>query len=212
MSASLVSLFHFFLVSSEPLFPSVISLLKEEKTTCPPTSSLLNKSLSLFRSVSSSLFFSHTPTYHPQRWQAPAHPACCILSSQRRWAINHMIWWFLLQACLSGSGGRNLYSGRYGQFQNFTSSGGGRQPHTGVIYYHFSPFSGKRQIRFASPSSRGERRSILIADFKAGAHWKRITQTWFYSRGKRLVWGLIWQNLSTALQTQNNRKLRTNKP
>lgn len=52
------------------------------------------KSLSLSLSHLLGFFFSslsHTPTYHPHCWQAPAHPTCCTLWSQGAgWSIT----WF----------------------------------------------------------------------------------------------------------------------
>lgn len=108
MSASLDSFFIFTLLSSEQLFPSVSSLLKEKKKLCPPSLSLSLSHLLVF--FFSSL--SHTPTYHLYHWQAAAHPTCCLLWSQGYGVINHMIRWLLLQTWLSGSRRKNLYRGR----------------------------------------------------------------------------------------------------
>lgn len=81
-SASLVSFFHFFFSTSRLSLSFHLSSLSWKKKRRnyppppPPLSSLSNKSLSLSSfvlSVSSSRFFSHTPTYHPWRWQALAH-------------------------------------------------------------------------------------------------------------------------------------------
>lgn len=75
----------FFLILSKLLSPSVIALFRErEKKSCPWTSlfkTSLSPSFTLCVSSLLSYFLSHTPTYHPSRWQAAAHPACCVLSS-----------------------------------------------------------------------------------------------------------------------------------
>ena len=159
MSTPLVSFFLLFSLLSLSFHLSSLSW-KRKKKHAPPQSSLLNKSslpLSLFRSLclifTFFFFFSHTPTYHPQCWQAAAHPACCIHSSQRLSAINHMIWWFLLQAWLSGSGGRNLYSSRYGQFPKLHILPRRKiASHRCDLLSFFSSFSGKCQACFPSLS------------------------------------------------------------
>lgn len=118
MSVSLVLFFHFFHVSSKPLLPSVISLERKKKSAL--LSSLLNKTLSFFHSLSHLHFFlrhPHTMLSIGKHW--PIQPVWFSLLSNVRWSIT--IWWFLLQACPSGSGGRILYSSRYGQFQHSTS-------------------------------------------------------------------------------------------
>ena len=159
MSDPLVSFFLFFSLLSLSFHLSSLSWKKKRKWHSPPQSSLLNKSSlplslspSFALSVSLSLFFfffSHTPTYHPQCWQAAAHPACCIHSSQRLSAINHMTWWFLLQACLSGSGGRNLYSCRYGQFPKLHILSRRKiASHRCDLLSFFSSFSGKCRACF----------------------------------------------------------------
>lgn len=83
---SLVSPLFFFLSSclSSSLHLSSLSLERERKKSCPWTSlfkTSLSPSFTLHVSSLLSYFLSHTPTYHPSRWQAAAHPACCVLSS-----------------------------------------------------------------------------------------------------------------------------------